>query len=122
MKEQSCRITNAFPYLKPGGIVVKITDSIMSWSIKEFLIPQINIIKPKFVLCLGYNSQVIKRMLFGFKGKTISECINANNDRSKIENSIIFCQYHPAARVVPARRHEGWEELVEIMNNSGFKL
>ena len=27
MKEQSCRITNAFPYLKPGGIVVKIIDT-----------------------------------------------------------------------------------------------
>jgi len=115
-------ITNAFPYLKPGALDKKISGPIMSWSIKEFLIPQIEIIKPKFVICLGYSGIFIRKILFKCKEESILKCINSNNNMDKYvkTKSIIFCQYHPGVRPVnatPEVVNKNWTKMVKIINN-----
>jgi len=51
--------TNLFPFIKPGGISAGIPFKALIQAAKDFAIPQIDIVKPKLVICLGtsvYNS------------------------------------------------------------------
>jgi restriction system protein len=51
--------TNAFVLVKEGNMSAKITPKFLYESIKKFLVPQIEIVKPKMIICLGaetYNA------------------------------------------------------------------
>jgi len=47
--------TNAFPFIKPGGISAPIPAAHMRLAVKEFLLPQIEIVEPQIVICLGLS-------------------------------------------------------------------
>jgi hypothetical protein len=52
-------ITNLFVFVKPGGMSAAIPNKDMDYCVKNYAIPQIDIISPKLVICLGsgtYNS------------------------------------------------------------------
>lgn len=51
--------TNAFVFVKEGNMSANITKKFLRESIKNFLLPQIEIVKPKMIICLGaktYNA------------------------------------------------------------------
>jgi len=51
--------TNAFPFVKRGQSQGSIRSEDMTWAVQTFLLPQIEIIEPQLVICLGlavYNA------------------------------------------------------------------
>jgi len=51
--------TNAFVFVKEGNMSAKIAKKFLRDSIKDFLLPQIDIVNPKMIICLGaetYNA------------------------------------------------------------------
>jgi len=51
--------TNAFVFVKEGNMSAKIAKKFLRESIKDFLLPQREIVKPKMIICLGaetYNA------------------------------------------------------------------
>jgi len=50
---EDCFATNAFVFLKQGSISAKIPASDLRASITDYALPQVEIVKPKLVLCLG---------------------------------------------------------------------
>ena len=45
--------TNLFPFVKPGGMVGDIPKDDLTRAAREFAIPQIDVVSPKLVICLG---------------------------------------------------------------------
>ena len=45
--------TNLFPFVKPGGMSESIPDRDLVRAAREFALPQIEIVAPKLVICLG---------------------------------------------------------------------
>jgi hypothetical protein len=58
--------TNAFVFVKEGGMSTKIAQSLLRESIEKFLIPQIDIIKPKMIICLGAETYNAVRQVNNF--------------------------------------------------------
>jgi len=48
--------TNLFPFIKPGGLSARIPFVDLVLAAKEFALPQIRIISPRLVVCLGKNT------------------------------------------------------------------
>ena len=46
-------ITNVFPFVKPGGTSEKIPKRDMVWAAREFALPQVTIVNPKLLICIG---------------------------------------------------------------------
>lgn len=56
--------TNLFVYLKKGALSARIPAIDMQFCVREFLIPQIDIVQPKAVLCLGaYVNNSVRKVL-----------------------------------------------------------
>jgi restriction system protein len=58
--------TNAFVFVKEGGMSAKIAQKFLHESIKQFLVPQIEIIKPKMIICLGAETYNAVRLENGY--------------------------------------------------------
>jgi restriction system protein len=86
--------TNLFPFIKMGGLGSKIPQPDMVRAALDFGIPQIKIIKPKIVICLGFITFNAIRKAENIKPcKNMPEAININSI-FKIGESTIFCQAH----------------------------
>ena len=48
-----CYLTNLFVFIKPGGASARIPAKDLHWSAQTFTIPEIEIVSPKLVICLG---------------------------------------------------------------------
>jgi hypothetical protein len=58
--------TNLFPFVKPGGMSDRIPDGDLVRAAQEFALPQIDIVSPRLVICLGmvtFNALRIARDL-----------------------------------------------------------
>jgi restriction system protein len=45
--------TNAFPFIKPGSMQGSVPQKDMDTAVEEFLLPQIEVVRPLMVVCLG---------------------------------------------------------------------
>lgn len=88
--------TNLFPFVKHGGMSSKISRSDLARAAREFCIPQIRIVSPQLVICLGLavfnairETQGLSRM------DTLSLALESP---FKIGSSAIWCQAHTGAR------------------------
>ena len=52
--------TNVFPLIKPGNSSASIPAGDIDWATREFLVPQIEAILPKLIICLGVT--VVRRL------------------------------------------------------------
>ncbi|HVS82244.1 MAG TPA: hypothetical protein VHE60_10985 [Pyrinomonadaceae bacterium] len=48
--------TNLFPFIKPGGMSADIPEADLIKAAREFALPQIRIVNPKLVICLGMQT------------------------------------------------------------------
>lgn len=48
--------SNVFVFIKPGGMSSRIPNRLMDYSAKTYAIPEIEIIKPRMVICLGASA------------------------------------------------------------------
>jgi restriction system protein len=86
--------TNLFPFIKMGTMSSKIPQTDMIRAALDFGIPQIKIVKPKIVICLGLSTFHAIRKAENIKPcKNMPEAININSI-FKIGESTIFCQAH----------------------------
>ncbi len=115
-------ISNLFPFIKLGQMSATIKRSDMLLATKGFGYPQIEIIRPKIVICLGLITFNAFRALFGLNiAKTLSEGIISNFTYNGI---FYFCQSHPGMLGKNNRNKGGidrvtsdWERMVSIFNN-----
>lgn len=76
---------------------------------KDFLKWQINIVKPKIILPLGYYPLYELASIYNFKiGKTLKENIN---EEIKIEDFVIIPLYHPAAQISKAEQLKQYKKI-----------
>lgn len=84
--------TNLFVFIKPGGISAPIKTSDLVYSAQTYTIPEISIIRPKFVICLGARvlsilSKIITGKVIGISESLISPI--------KYSDTLIMGVYHP---------------------------
>ncbi len=94
-------ITNAIMCARQGnnyrGNNIDLNKSTINCS--ENLSKQINIVKPKVILTLGYYPLKSLSIIYNFKiEKTLKETIEKNKE-IKLENCVIIPLYHPVAQI-----------------------
>jgi len=97
--------TNVMPFVKLGGMSAGIPTKDMVRAASEFAIPQIDIIQPVTVACLGlpaFNSIAIA--LGRKRAKSIEEGVNSPLDYGEIQ---IWCQGHTGALGTIGRNRGG---------------
>ncbi len=84
--------TNLFPFIKPGGISTRIQNKDLDRAALEFALPQVRIVKPTVVVCLGLATfNAIRRVC---QLPACSRMDEAINSPFKFETSWIWCQAH----------------------------
>ncbi len=77
----------------------------------EYLLEQIEIVKPKVILTLGYYPLLSLSNTFNFKiDKTLKETI-LNYPEIKIKNYVIIPLYHPVAQIKKAEQLEQYKRI-----------
>jgi len=71
--------TDVFPFVKPGNMGTKIPLADMTLAADQFAIPQIKIISPKLVICLGRQTFNSIRQASGLKPVSLSGSFETNN-------------------------------------------
>lgn len=84
--------TNLFPYIKTGSMNNYIPVRDLTRAAKEFALPQIEIISPELVICLGKATFNALRRTIGLKPvKYLDDGIKSP---FPYHNSVIYCQAH----------------------------
>ena len=104
MRFDECYATNLFPFIKTGAMSTPIKSKHYMHTAEKYLIPQIKIVQPSLVICLG--SAVFANLLrvAGQKVPRFSEAINME---LKIHGSLIRAVYHPGGH---GTRNAGGEQ------------
>ena len=81
--------------MKPGGISSRIPERDLIRAAREFALPQIEIVSPRLVICLGLVTFDALRRAYGLArvGKTEP----AINSPFTVGNSRVWCQAHTGA-------------------------
>ena len=95
-------ITNIFQFIKPGSMSSYVPQKYVN-QCAEFTKQEINIIKPKIVICLG--------------SKAYSGLTKSKREHTYIDGVLFFHQYHPAAYVSKRKMSESWLKMKAFMKN-----
>jgi uracil-DNA glycosylase len=88
--------TNLFPFIKKGGINSSIPMRDLVRAAKDFALPQMRIVQPKLIVCLGLNTFNAIRIACGHKpAQRMNEAIASPFTH---EESRLWCQAHTRAR------------------------
>ena len=95
-----CFATNAFVFLKKGSISARIPACDLTASITDYTLPQIKIVQPKLVLCLGAGvfaaiEQILRRDMYHSKKVHWKDSLDKP---LKFGQSIIVALPHPGGR------------------------
>lgn len=103
--------TNLFPFIKPGGMKAGIPAGLMLDAAKEFADPQIRIVRPKLVVCLGIAVFNTMRRFHGLRQvANLDEGIKAH---FSVDGSEYWCQAHTGNLGFINREHRGGVGRVE---------
>ena len=87
--------TNLFPFIKAGGLSSGIPESDLQRAAREFAIPQIEIVEPRLVICLGLRTfNGLRKALGKEPSKTVASAIESP---VSLGASRIWCQAHTGA-------------------------
>ena len=112
--------TNLFPFVKPKGISTGIPYKVLIQVARDYAIPQIDIIKPKLVICLG--SSVFDSILCALGlpvHKTLSDSI-ANP--VLYNNILVHAQSHPGGMGRAKRNKNGIDRVSQDWDNMAQKF
>lgn len=87
--------TNLFPFVKPGGMSRPIPSRDLIRAAREFALPQIAIVSPRLVICLGLVTFDALRRAHGLARAGKME--PAINSPFTVGNSRVWCQAHTGA-------------------------
>ncbi len=113
--------TDVFPFIKPGNMSTGIPMKDMMRAAEQFAIPQIKIISPKIVICLGNLTFNSIRRAFGLKGRlaltTPLDKLSFSIDKSLIVGSIHVGAEGTRAIGGKAALENNWEKLSMFYNS-----
>jgi restriction system protein len=113
--------TNLFPFIKPGDLSAAIPLYYLVRAAQEFALPQVKIVCPKLVVCLGGTTFNAIRRACGYKGWLKMD--SAIESSFKVDKSRIWCQAH-TGQLGQNNRNRGGEDRVfsdwERMKNAIF--
>lgn len=84
--------TNLFPFIKPGDMGQSIPRRDLVRAAEEFALPQIRIVRPRLVICLGLNTYNALRASCGHR--PIENIATAIGAPFTFEDVRIWCQAH----------------------------
>jgi restriction system protein len=123
MKLADTYATNLFPYIKPGGLSSRIPFGDLVYAAKRFALPQIRIVAPQVVVCLGGNTFNALRVAAGLtRCRGMASAIESPFDIALEEGrkATAWAQAHPGAwgqrnrnREHPGRTFEDWKRMSE---------
>ena len=90
-----CYLTNLFPFVKAGGISASIPMKDLVTCAQKFTIPEIQIVAPRLVVCLGLRTFLALMRAHGLKGTPKMD--EAVNSPFNIEISSVNCVAHTGA-------------------------
>ncbi len=101
--------TNLFPFIKPGSLSARIKTRDLVRAAKEFAIPQIEIVRPRLVVCLGLSTfNALQRAT----GKRITRnTADAIAQPFLLGDAQVWCQSHTGA-LGRANRNRGGADQV----------
>jgi hypothetical protein len=100
--------TNLFPFIKKGGMSSSIAMRDLIRASQEFALPQIRIVRPKLVVCLGHDTFNAVRRACGHK--RVQRMNEAIASPFTLDESRIWCQAHTGGRGQNNRGREQVEE------------
>lgn len=120
LKFQDVYATNAFVHIKNGHMSRGIPSSIFLESVKKYLLPQIEIVSPKMVICLGSKTFNSVRKALGAQPITIAE---GHLKPISFKHSNIFGVYHTgglgtAGAGGKPQALKQWHHLAQVLKNS----
>ena len=111
-------ITNVFPFIKKGSISSNIPQQDMNRAFTEFCYPQIDIIKPKLVICCGKKVYISALNHFNKSKKNLQAV--GNNFH---ENNIVFYHQRHTGRIATNVSggidvaKNNWKEMTSIFKH-----
>jgi hypothetical protein len=100
--------TNLFPFIKKGGMSSSIPMDDLVRAAKEFALPQIRLVRPKLVVCLGLNT--FNAIRIACKHSPAQRMDEAIASPFTLDESRIWCQAHTGAR---GQNNRGREHVAE---------
>lgn len=110
-----CYLTNLFPYIKYGGPSANIPFKDLVACAKRFTLPEIEIVAPELVICLGLRTFTALMRATGIKGSPKMD--EAVKNPFKHGCSMIFCVAHTGALGMNNRGRQqvevDWQEIAK---------
>ncbi|WP_444956953.1 hypothetical protein [Microbulbifer sp. ZKSA002] len=108
--------TNVFPLIKYGNLSADVPAKDMVWVAQKFAVPQIEVVAPTIVICLGLKTFNAIRKAVGLKScKNLAEALQSSFDIAGIR---VCCQAHTGALGQNSRGRDRVEKDWQAMVNS----
>lgn len=101
--------SNLFPFVKPGDLSTRIPAADLLWAAQEFALPQIAIVQPRLVVCLGLASFNALRGARGLKRTTSLE--DGIASPFELDDAQVWCQAHTGALGRANRNRQGADRV-----------
>jgi hypothetical protein len=120
LRRADCYLTNLFVLIKLGSASASIPSADLNWSAKTFTIPEIEIVSPKLVICLGLRTfRALMRAAGQSPARTIETAIASP---MSLGTSTVRCVAHTGALGTLNRSREkverDWEALGRALRES----
>jgi uracil-DNA glycosylase len=114
--------TNLFPFIKPGDMGTTIPRRDLVRAAEEFALPQIRIVQPRLVICLGLNTyNALREACQESRISRMSEAIATPFD---FDGARIWCQAHTGGRGQANRGRklvsDDWRAMQQDMIKGGL--
>lgn len=101
--------TNLFPFIKSGGLSASIPTRDLERAAREFAVPQIDIVAPRLVVCLGLKTfNALRKALWLEVASTINAAIGEPFSHGR---SRMWCQAHTGALGQNGRNRGGIDRV-----------
>jgi len=115
LMRSECYLTNVFAFIKSGSASASIPLQDLIWSARQFTLPEIEIVSPRLVICLGLRTFLALMRAVGLSESPKMD--QAVNLQLKFANSMIRCVAHTGALGMNNRGRSqverDWQQLVK---------
>jgi restriction system protein len=116
--------TTVFPFVKMGGLDSRIPAEDLAWAAGEYALPQIRIVSPQLVVCVGLETFNAVRV--ALERPRCTRIADAIENHFTFEDITIWCQAHPGALGQKHRNRDGvdrvsndWTRMSEVLATRG---
>ena len=110
--------TDLFPFIKPGDMGQRIPRRDLVRAAKEFALPQVRIVQPKLVICLGL--QTYNGMREACDQRRVLRLPEAISGPFTFEGARVWCQAHTGGRGQAMRGPKVADDWRRMKEDAGF--